>query len=834
MRRKSCVLFGVMFVGFLSISFWSEPAAEAKPQVHVSAPRSSSDSAAGQEGWRSIRGNDGTGKINPGGILASGKKIGLKVRWRYPIGSGYSSVAISDGKAVTMYSGSDGDYAICVDAKSGIKVWNTKIDKVFNGENGSFDGPISTPLIYQDQVFAFSPYGKLHAINLADGEINWTFNVLDHQYKQPMYGFSTSPIAVAGTIVVQVGGRKDATVGLDPANGKIRWSTGAQLINSQIPAVMKFGDREVVLAFGGKGRGISELEGIDPKSGKSLFKHTVKCGNGSAVMPAVSDNNLVVLTVDDQYSKAVKIEKKGDKFLVTDAWKNKSIKNTYNVPAVCDEFVYSFSTRFLTCVDPEDGEALWKDRNPGDGFLISVDDHLVVSTKRGGIFVAAPSEEEFTPIAESKVFDDLVWSIPSYSDNAIFQRSLKELVRIDIVAADNVVAKKANDGRKVGTSFGKLLKAVASTDSVVKQKELVSEFAESRKSFPVIEDSIVHFLLQSSDKTGKSDVALACDAFGARQERKMIRIGATNWFYYPMELPADQRMNYVFIDSYEMKVDPKNSRKITSTLYAGEMEFAVRLRGVAPLEMSWFAMPEWVEPSFLKATSGAKGKIEAFQYKEWTEGQKGPGGRPVPKPEVQVYLPAGYESGKTEYPTIYLFDYPNAKEKGNLENTCNNLFSKGKKAIVVGLPMGMPGPEVAKVLVPAIEKKYRVLKDAKNRSTVGFGFASDAAMVTALGHPATFGSVSIQSSLAFEGPRKQILKSLKELNSPVRIQILWGNFDMNNPVENWDIRKISSSLFQAAKESPMAKVEGGQVHDTTDWSSWRNRWDKVFEFVLRN
>ena len=49
-----------------------------------------------------------------------------------------------------------------------------------------------------------------------------------------------------------------------------------------------------------------------------------------------------------------------DRIEVSEEWQNRSIRNTYNVPALSDGSLFAYSTRILTCVDPETGNARWK------------------------------------------------------------------------------------------------------------------------------------------------------------------------------------------------------------------------------------------------------------------------------------------------------------------------------------------------------------------------------------------------------------------------------------------------------------------------------------------
>ena len=59
----------------------------------------------------------------------------------------------------------------------------------------------------------------------------------------------------------------------------------------------------------------------------------------------------------------------GGEVEVIDVWSSPSIKNSYTPPVYADGHFYGYSNRFLTCVDAATGEAVWRSREPGDGFL---------------------------------------------------------------------------------------------------------------------------------------------------------------------------------------------------------------------------------------------------------------------------------------------------------------------------------------------------------------------------------------------------------------------------------------------------------------------------------
>ena len=111
-------------------------------------------------------------------------------------------------------------------------------------------------------------------------------------------------------------------------------------------------------------------------------------GNGSAMTPVPIGDDQFLLTLDDSYSKAFKITSTDDGVECTETWQSPAIKNTYNIPALSDGNLFAYSTRILTCVDPKTGKPYWKTRKPGDGFLITIDGHLIINTKKGSLCVA--------------------------------------------------------------------------------------------------------------------------------------------------------------------------------------------------------------------------------------------------------------------------------------------------------------------------------------------------------------------------------------------------------------------------------------------------------------
>jgi len=168
---------------------------------------------SGDNDWPSWRGKDTDGKASQKDVFKFEQGYGLKIGWKKPLGSSYSSVSIADGRAVTMFSDSTFDYVIALDTKSGDELWRFKIDSTFKFRGGSHNGQISTPTIAGDKVFAYTRRGRLLALSAKDGSLIWSHDVTKEiESKEPTQGFESSPLVVGNILFCQVGDTANRTV----------------------------------------------------------------------------------------------------------------------------------------------------------------------------------------------------------------------------------------------------------------------------------------------------------------------------------------------------------------------------------------------------------------------------------------------------------------------------------------------------------------------------------------------------------------------------------------------------------------------------------------------
>ena len=519
--------------------------------------------------WPGFRGANGAAVAD---IALDVTTLAPEVLWRVDIGSGYSGVAIADGRVLTMLD-DNGQFMLALDAETGAELWRQRIADTYPGHDGSWDGPIGTPLVHDGVVVALEPWGRLFALDVVDGEPMWSVHLADDLgAPRPVYGFGSSPTVVGDTLIINGGGPAGTLIGFDLRTGDQRWKVGTKSAAAQSPVLMSVAGRDLVVAAGG-----DSVFGVDPATGAVAFEYAHGGrGNRGAdeLIPIAAGENLLFLHHNSDGSQGVVIDaapgSAGD--LVGELlWEERNIRSTY-VPAVAhDGYVYGYNLRILVCVDAATGELMWRSRAPGDGFPTIVDGHLMILTKDGTLHIARATPDGYEEIVGAPIFDALTWTPPSVAYGDVFARSQTEIARIDlngdgtraIAESDLKVARSlaAGDGE-----FGQFVRALDRADD---RAGLIDAFLAQPREYPIHEgDTRVHFVYRGD----ATDMAITGDMLGTRQDVAMVRVADTDLYYYTTELIPESRLQYAFLRDGEMITDPLNPLIEPTLIYNAERE----------------------------------------------------------------------------------------------------------------------------------------------------------------------------------------------------------------------------------------------------------------------
>jgi len=127
--------------------------------------------------WPNWRGPNHNGVSSETGWSTSWPAEGPKVLWRASLGTGFATMAVSNGRVYAMGNINDNDMLYCFDADTGKEIWKKSypcplFDKDHEG------GPSATPTVDAGLVYTFSKNGDVVCFRADTGDVLWHRNIV--------------------------------------------------------------------------------------------------------------------------------------------------------------------------------------------------------------------------------------------------------------------------------------------------------------------------------------------------------------------------------------------------------------------------------------------------------------------------------------------------------------------------------------------------------------------------------------------------------------------------------------------------------------------------------
>jgi enterochelin esterase family protein len=195
---------------------------------------------------------------------------------------------------------------------------------------------------------------------------------------------------------------------------------------------------------------------------------------------------------------------------------------------------------------------------------------------------------------------------------------------------------------------------------------------------------------------------------------------------------------------------------------------------------------------------------------------------------VVVYTPPGYERDTTtRYPALYLLHGSGDTEIswtqiGRAHFIADNLIAKARaRPMILVMPNGFGDQferELIEEIVPLVEARYRVKRDARDRAVAGLSMGGFQALAIAVKHPEVFGTIGVFSAGAHgenaEGSvRDFALDQRKLANGAGFFRIVIGDRD----VALKDATRLDDLLQKYGVKHEMVVVPG----EGHRWIFWR-------------
>ena len=354
-----------------------------------------------------------------------------QILWRVPIGDGFSGISIAKGRGYTMDTMDGKEFIYCFDISKGKEIWRFQSDEVYLDSMGGH-GPRSTPTIEKNMLFAISAHGKIYALNAQNGNKIWSHN-LKRQFggKTPRWGFSTSPLIEEDLVLVEVGGRSNASlVAFDKNSGNIIWKSGKNKIGgySSPIAITSYDIRQAIFFTG------NYLVSVAPTSGKIYWKHPWETSyDVNASTPVlIPGDKLFISSGYGVGATTLQMKLNNESIDVEEVWRSKVMKNQFGTAVLNGDYLFGFDARILVCINANTGKEMWRQRGYGQGTLILADNHLIMLSDKGKLALVEASSSGFKEKASMQVLDGRCWTVPTLSGGKLYLRSMSEIVCLKI------------------------------------------------------------------------------------------------------------------------------------------------------------------------------------------------------------------------------------------------------------------------------------------------------------------------------------------------------------------------------------------------------------------
>lgn len=374
------------------------------------------------DSWKQFRGPDRNGIAGTLDLPEDIPATGPKLLWKAEIGSGFSELSIEGDKIYTMLSEQTDslagiEYVASYNATNGKLLWKTQIDSLFFDEFGN--GPRSTPLVGEKYIYSFSSYGKLTANAKEDGKTIWQIDFMaEYGSALPRWGFSTSPLLLGNTLIMEAGGTESrGFMGFDAETGKVKWSFGDAVAYYSSPVVANIDGIESVI-FANQ----TTLFAFN-REGDTLWTHPMTM-NGPMASPVFFDGNKIfVSTVRSDGFSVMEVKDRR----VTDILNASTMQNDFSSSLYHDGYIYGFNIAALQCISAETGEKKWSKRGLGKGSVILVGDKLLALSDKGRMVIAKATPEAYTELASFQALEGKSWTAPSFAGGKLYVRNLTEM-----------------------------------------------------------------------------------------------------------------------------------------------------------------------------------------------------------------------------------------------------------------------------------------------------------------------------------------------------------------------------------------------------------------------
>lgn len=393
------------------------------------------------------------------------------LKWRQPIGKGWSGFVARNGYAVTMEQRDEFECVTCYSVETGELEWIYKHRaRHQDAMNLGRVGPRATPTIYQGRVYSMGANGNLACLNGNDGSVVWENDLnailgiklgsttdrygLKVEWEENTslaWGRSGSPLILGQENLVVVPGGGPKTDGQEPttllafnlSSGELAWKGGREMIAYGSPVLETVaGVRQILLV------GEDKVMGFNPEDGSLYWSHPRPGASDAAAncSQATVVSDYFVLTskgYPDGGGELIGLElvedlpdHAEDRLVPKSVWKSSRVlKTKFTNPVIYDGHAYSISNGYLECTNLAEGARIWKHRKRlKNGQILKVGNYILTHSEDGKLHLVQPDPSGYHELGSFDTVKGICWNTLCVYGNLVLVRSELEAACFEIPA----------------------------------------------------------------------------------------------------------------------------------------------------------------------------------------------------------------------------------------------------------------------------------------------------------------------------------------------------------------------------------------------------------------
>ena len=381
--------------------------------------------------WTNFRGPNRDGRYDEMAILTNWPSAGLRPLWKQPIGIGFASFVVADGRAYTIEQRRRQEVVSAYDIATGRELWKQAWNAEFSDSTG--DGPRATPTWDEGRVYALGATGELRCLDAKTGAVAWGRNILTENGASNLpWAMAASPLIVDDKVIVLPGGSGGKSiVAYNKMTGNPVWKSQSDSQAYVSPMLLTLAGRRQIVVVSS-----SRILGLAPENGSLLWSHPWDTDMGINVsQPIPVDKNRFFISAG--YGKGaalVEISGSGNSYTAKTVWENINMKNKFNSSVLHEGHVYGLDEGILTCLDVNTGVRKWKGGRYGYGQVILASGHLIVSSDSGELALVKASPDSYTEVARFPALEGKTWNYPAIANGRLLVRNATQMAAYDIAA----------------------------------------------------------------------------------------------------------------------------------------------------------------------------------------------------------------------------------------------------------------------------------------------------------------------------------------------------------------------------------------------------------------